>query len=218
MIRRITFFTTAMLTAVLLGTSAVGDVDLAIENFANEDSAVRLNAINAAAEAGTQATRKLLDALENGDVRVKLSALQALSHIADYQAQEELSAVLQDDPDSFVRAAAARAVAAYADQQALESLRIAASEDDDEYVRASAAIAIGTVRSKPAVDLLVWLLKSNDERVQSHAASSLKDITMRNFGTDFDEWREWWIDNREDFVITMATPPFLPLEEEDDEQ
>jgi len=41
---------------------------------------------------------------------------------------------------------------------------------------------------------------------------------MRNFGTDFDEWREWWIDNREDFVITMATPPFLPLEEEDDEQ
>jgi len=211
MTRRMILFTTAM----LLSAFAAGDVvDLAIENFANEDSAVRLNAINAAAEAGTQATQKLLGALESGDVRVKLSALQALARIADRQAQEKLAALLKDDSDSFVRAAAARAVAAYADRPALESLRI----DADAYVRASAAIAIGSVRSKPAVDLLVWLLKSNDERVKRLAGKSLRDITLRNFGTNYEEWRKWWLENRTDFVITMATPPFLPLDEEDDEQ
>lgn len=202
------------LPAGLARADVVDDINNAIKNFSAEEVETRIEAIEAITDIGEAATAQLLKKLGAEKVTVRTYVCKALGNIADSKARPGLEESLKNDTSPAVRAAAAEALGAFK-ADALEALRNAAADDDDEYVRLSATISIGSVRTKPAIDLLIWLLKSPGEEVKDLAAESLRDITLQDFDTDYENWRKWWLDNRDDFQITMQTYPYHPVEDEE---
>ncbi len=63
-------------------------------------------------------------------------------------------------------------------------------------VRERAAWLLGTTGNRRAVEPLIKLLKDDNEKVQATAADALKAITNQDFGTNADQWLEWWQKNQ----------------------
>ena len=202
------------LSAGLAGADVADDINNAIKDFSAEEVETRIGALQTITDIGKAATAQLLEKLGAEKVTVRTYACKALGNIADSKARPGLEETLKNDVSPAVRAAAAEALGAFK-ADALEALRNAAAEDDDEHVRLSATISIASVRTKPAIDLLIWLLKSHGGAVKRLAAESLRDITLQDFDTDYENWRKWWLDNRDDFQITMQTYPYHPVEDEE---
>jgi HEAT repeat protein len=203
-----------VLTAGFAGADVVDDINDAIRNFSAEEYETRAQALQTITDIGKAATEQLLKTLDADTATVRTYVCKALGNIGDRNARPGLEKALKNDASPAVRAAAAEAMGAFK-ADALDALRLAAAEDDDEYVRLSATISIASVRTKPAIDLLIWLLKSPGGEVKQLAADCLRDITLQDFGTDYENWRKWWLDNRDTFQITMQTYPYHPVEDEE---
>ena len=215
--RQFSFILIVVLAALapgFAGADVVDDISGAIEKFADDDFEVRLEALEVVVGTGRSATVQLVKALDSPKALVRRYACTALGGTADPEAKPALEKKLKEDKSTAVRAAAAAALAAYK-SEALDALREAAAEDTAPYVRKSAAIAIASVRSKAAIDLLVWLLKSPEDGVKQIAVDNLRDITLQHFSIDYEVWKKWWLDNRDDFRLTMQAYPYYPLEEEE---
>ncbi len=63
-------------------------------------------------------------------------------------------------------------------------------------VRERAAWLLGTTGNRRAVEPLMKLLTDDSEQVRTTAADALKAITSQDFGTNADQWLEWWKKNQ----------------------
>ena len=78
--------------------------------------------------------------------------------------------------------------------RALELLRSA-----DEYIWLNAAEYLGACKHQDAVPYLIKALRHTAWRADADTAQYLRTITGADFGTDFSEWRQWWLANHPDF-------------------
>ena len=113
-------------------------------------------------------------ALKDGDVEVRMNAVQALGEIKDPRAVEPLIAALKD-MYKYVRGNAARALGEISDQRAVEPL-IVALKDENEYVRRQAAWALGEIKEPRTVEPLIAALKDKNWDVRENVAKVLGNI------------------------------------------
>jgi HEAT repeat protein len=163
----------------------------------------------------------LIAALEDENSLVRLSAMEVLERVDEFRSLEPLVHVALYDRDKKVREYAAWVLASVDGRRAVESLdkafksddvvvrknaveamekirfpgtvntMIAALKDDDPEVREVAARALGEVRNPRTVAPLIDALRDDDQRVRGQIASSLKLITLQDFGEDPDAWAQW---------------------------
>ena len=81
------------------------------------------------------------------------------------------------------------------DKSAIEPL-IKVLKDKNGDVRASTAMALGTIGDKSAIKPLIEVLKDKKEFARLEAERALKKITGQDFGTDYEQWMEWWEKNK----------------------
>ena len=64
----------------------------------------------------------------------------------------------------------------------------------------SAAWALGELKDPSAVEPLIESLNDKDILVNKEVAKSLHEITGENFGENQQNWKEWWAQNKENFL------------------
>ncbi|WP_456474222.1 HEAT repeat domain-containing protein [Candidatus Pyrohabitans sp.] len=121
-----------------------------------------------------QALDPLIDALREGDARVRSVAASALAKIGDERAVGPVVNALFDE-DSRVRASAAKALGTLKSIKAVKPL-IASLSDRDSAVRASAARALGSIGDTRAIEPLIASLSDRDSTVRASVARALGSI------------------------------------------
>ncbi len=58
---------------------------------------------------------------------------------------------------------------------------------------------VDVLESTGAVELLVSVLKHDDQNVRKKAAEALERITCKDFGQDSEKWQKWWKANKDSF-------------------
>ncbi len=96
-----------------------------------------------------------------------------------------------NDSDSNVRMAACEAWGRRGGKEAVEILTGLLSSDTDTDVRLAAARAIGQTHESSAVGNLAEALVDPNPAIQFRIASSLKEVSGKDFGTDVDRWRAY---------------------------
>ena len=113
--------------------------------------------------------------------------------ISELKGISPLISALKDE-DGAVRCAAAEVLVKIG-EPAVEPL-IQALKDEDSGVREGAAEALGKIKDPRAVEPLIQALKDEDSGVRQGAAYALREITGKDFGTDYNKWNEWWQKNK----------------------
>lgn len=93
----------------------------------------------------------------------------------------------------------ARWLTTHKDPVAKEDL-IAALDNENSYVRRDAAISLGVRKDLRAIEPLIHTLKDEELYVQDCASESLTKITGQDFGKDYEKWKEWWEQNKGEFL------------------
>jgi HEAT repeat protein len=119
-------------------------------------------------------TSLLLQALNDDELSVRVSAATALSKIKGDESVQALVAALAD-PSVWVRRAAADALGAIADPRAVPALRQALS-DPQTLVRTSAVSALGHTNSGRARAALIESTRSDEPATRWYAARGLASI------------------------------------------
>ncbi len=96
-----------------------------------------------------------------------------------------------NDSDSNVRLAACEAWGRRGGKEAAEVLMGVLSSDTDIDVRLAAARAVGQTREASAVGNLAEALYDTNPAIQFRIASSLKEISGKDYGTDVNKWRAY---------------------------
>jgi hypothetical protein len=134
-----------LLALVALAIPAIADeVDDLILDLEDEDSRVRMEAVEALGDIGdSRAVDPLIEALSDEDETVRWKAAVALGDIADPKAVDPLIGALKDE-HYWVRKDAARSLGDIGDPRAVYPL-IDALKDDDSLVRTAAAEALDKI-------------------------------------------------------------------------
>jgi HEAT repeat protein len=187
----------------------------------NMNESIRGPVASALGELGDKrAVTPLIAALEDDDFSVRLEATRALGDIGDVRAIEPLVEVLNDKSEELrVRAVHAlgsigepalvklvEALGSHYEDVKLEAVRCLGylrykaaiprliealiDKNGDRYWRVSVIYALGEI-GEPAVEPLIEVLKDEDNDVRYLAADALKDITGKDFGEDYEKWKEW---------------------------
>lgn len=165
-----------------------------IKVLKDEDWHIRSDAAGALGEIGDErAIVPLIKALEDRSWRFHSSAARALGKIGDTRAVGPLIKALKDDRN--VRYCAAWALGEIGDKIAVKPL-IEALKVLDYSVCCSAAKALAKIGDTRAVRPLIRLLKNGNKYVRLTVAEALKEITGQDFGTDYEQWMEWWNKNK----------------------
>ncbi len=164
--------------------------------------------------------RQEIEALKSNDPFVRVEAVQALGESDDPAAIDPLIASLRDN-NLYVRAYAAEALGKLHDSRTVQPL-INSLKDKDFFVQTHAVKALGEMKHTKAVNPLIALLEKGNEDIKPHAAwalgeiqdtgavgplidalkieiccdeaaASLRKITKQDFGIDFEQWNEWWM-------------------------
>jgi hypothetical protein len=96
-----------------------------------------------------------------------------------------------NDSDSSARIAACESWGRRGGAEAVEILTGILSSDTDLDVRLAAARAIGQTHEKSAVGNLAEALVDPNPAIQFRVASSLKEISGKDYGTDVNRWRAY---------------------------
>lgn len=187
--------------------SKLGDDDtvMILISTLKENPDIRGSAARVLGEIGDiRAVEPLITALKDQDEHVRRFAANALGKIKDARAIEPLITAIKDD-DVYVRKSSIRILGLMGDDRAIEPL-IAALKDQETTVRSFAARALGHFCDPKAIDALITFLKNEDKYSNKNfalenAAYSLKEITNKEFGTDYQKWAEWWKKNKKNFYI-----------------
>ena len=183
------------------------DVSATISRFASDDIVDRLAALETVAEAGKAALPQLIEALDAPQPMIRIYACRALARIPGPETRTAVAKLLQASSGPALKAVACETLAACADAESLESLRKAASEDASLYVRKSATLAIASLRTREAMDVIVWLLKNSEHDIRQAAAAILRSATKQDFGTSYEDWKKWWLDNKMNFRFDSIQAP-----------
>jgi HEAT repeat protein len=157
-------------------------------------------------EGRAEALARLMQALKDDDVGVRMECAHALGEIEDPEAVPALLAAIRDkaapvrgasawalgeiedpraaeplmrtlwDTDAEVRSQAAWALGELEDSRAVEGLMGALAKDSDGRVRRQAAWALGEIEDARAVVVLVQALRDRDREVRRQAAWALGEI------------------------------------------
>ena len=167
---------------------------------------------------------QMIEALKSNDPFVRVEAVQALGESRDLGAIEPLVPALKDN-NLYVRAYSAEALGKLRDSRAVQPL-INALNDKDVFVQAHVVKALGEMRNLEAVNPLIALLDGKNEEIKPHsawalgeikdtgavgslikalkveiccdeAAMALRKITKQDFGIDFEQWNEWWVNTNQ---------------------
>jgi hypothetical protein len=110
-----------------------------------------------------------------------------------------------NDSDSTVRIAACEAWGRRGGKDAAEALTGILSSDTDTDVRLAAARAIGQTHDNTAVGNLAEALTDPNPAIQFRIATSLKELSGKNYGTDVNRWRAYAKgENTEDPPVSVA--------------
>jgi len=157
---------------------------------------------------------KLIAALKerNWGNRIGMEAAKALGEIKDPRAVEPLIAALKDDEGwCWVQIEAAKALVKIKDPRAVEPLIAALKDDDLPSVQMEAAKALGELKDPRAVEPLIaavkpesWIWDARSETLDPlydlRPVEALRKITGKDFGYDQAKWREWWEQNKGNFL------------------
>jgi HEAT repeat protein len=147
---------------------------LNIREPTDEDIEAIVRSILEESEDELEALHPLIEALREGDARVRSVAASALAKIGDARAIEPLIHALFDE-DNNVRVSAAKALGTLKSPKAVEPL-IETLSDEDSAVRASAAKALGSIGDTRAIEPLISTLSDGDSTVRASAARALGSI------------------------------------------
>ncbi|MEN8265120.1 MAG: HEAT repeat domain-containing protein [Nitrospirota bacterium] len=171
----------------------LSEVGLLLAALKSRDPFVRVNAVQGLGEAGdAEATERIIAALRDDNQYVRAYAAEALGQIKQSKAVEPLIAALNDE-DEFVQVYVVRSLGEIGDSKALKPL-IDLLNSEKQVVKIHAAWALGEIKDLKAVGALIAALK--DEVCCDHAAEALKKITEQDFGTDYEQWNNWWLNDQ----------------------
>ena len=74
------------------------------------------------------------------------------------------------------------------------------NKDRDTQVFENAVYILSELREPRAVEPLIYAMEATWITVTSAIATSLKKITQKNFGKNDKKWKEWWVENKDNFL------------------
>ena len=136
---------------------------------------------------------------ESGSPAVRRAALGAL---VEFEVHAPVIDRALADPDPLLREAAARFPVLNEDQVRL------ALEDPSERVRRAAIRRLETRPPTEAPPLLIDRLQQEERSdLRLDLAETLHKLTGKEFGTDYDLWRSWWVANKDRFEGPVDPDP-----------
>ena len=159
--------------APTLPPETVERIEALIAAFAGEDHERRFRACDELVKIGKPAVFFLLRALKHRNGTVSVHAANALKEMGK---RPDLRPHLQE----------------VAIPHLASTLR-----DGDCYVPVVSNQALGTIGSEGAVEALIEALRDFRSRVRAFASISLKELTGRDHGEDYEAWRTWYRNRRE---------------------
>jgi HEAT repeat protein len=118
-------------------------------------------------------------------------AVWALGKIKDEDAVEILLTAINDN-DSKVKYGAIWALGQIGGDKACAAI-IDQTKYSENQIRIESARALGNFNGRNAIKALIELLKDSNSYVIDAAADSLKKISSKDYGTDYNLWHEWFI-------------------------
>jgi tetratricopeptide (TPR) repeat protein len=136
---------------------------------------------------------KVINALQDGNWRVRRRAALGLVAMPHKDAFKPLSVVLLSDPAFAVRWQALNVIAQY-DLPEVPGLLQQAENDANELVRFSAAKnLLLNYGQKQAILHLINLVKWNNGTLRNDIVIAfLENYTGKKFGADMSKWKQWW--------------------------
>ena len=184
-----------------IGKPAVIPLIAALEN---NDVEIRRHAVISLGLIRDQSAVESIISLLN-DEHVRSDAITSLALINDRRAVEPIITLLTDK-NEVVRSKAAKALGKLGDIRAVEHL-IYTLKDKESRVQVSAAWALGELKAPSAIEPLIATLNDKyksidrgDILVSKEVANSLNEITGKGFGENPLNWKEWWNQNKENFL------------------
>lgn len=157
----------------------------------DDDKDVRWAAVSALGEIGSKkAIETLIAALKNKNWDVRWLVAELMQEVGSRKAVPALTEALKDK-EPLVRGSAAAALGEIKDKRPVGPLIEILKKDKDWSVRCFGAYALGKIGDEKALAPLIDALQDEDPRVCSDAAKALKKITGRDFGKDYEKWKEW---------------------------
>ena len=138
-----------------------------------------------------EAVTELEKILKDGDFTSKYRAAEALGRIGKIESAEPLTVFLTKESDADLKIAALDALALLK-QESAGSAVVAALNERQWRVKAAAIKALSTVRTKAALEPLVKIIAGDEGRLVEDAAKTLKELSGRDFGRDFQTWQVWY--------------------------
>jgi HEAT repeat protein len=174
-----------------LGPNSV--IQEAIQALESEDEAKRQAAFEKLADSGSEAVPALMQALDDDDEFVRMTAALSLGLIGQ-RSEETIPALVHalGDEEREVREAAAMGLSLFG-QETVPPL-VQALEDADWRVRESAAETLGWIGPDAwnAIPALIQTLEDESQDVSAAVVLALPAITGQDFGGDATAWRAWW--------------------------
>jgi len=133
----------------------------------------------------------LLDRLRRADLQMKKEILTLIGQLKDPRALEALVDLL-GDRDAGIRALVAMALGGLKDKKANEYIVERLYEERDTWTKVQLILALQKSRDFSVVSALIDMLQDSDANVRFSAGRTLRAITKRAYGTDYERWQKWW--------------------------
>src|SRR5262245_57303763 len=158
-------------------------------------SQAALSLVESNSPAAEEIVRGGLRQTDSAEVFLALAAAIRLKRDSRF-VDELLEALDRGQPST--RQTAALTLAELADAKVVRHLKALLEDAGTESaIRQAVVSALGRSGSRPAAQLLLDQLSSDDGRVREAAAQALGELTGQNYGLDIGRWRTWWETHKE---------------------
>jgi HEAT repeat protein len=158
-------------------------------------SQAALSLVESSSRDAEEVVRGGLRQTDSAEVFLALAAAIRLKRDSRF-VDELLEALDRGQPST--RQTAALTLAELADAKVVRHLKALLDDAGTESaIRQAVVSALGRSGSRPAAQLLLDQLSSDDGRVREAAAQALGELTGQNYGLDIGRWRTWWETHKE---------------------
>lgn len=177
-----------------------GTVESLINALNDESRDVRAMAAWALGEINDmRSIEPLISALNDKKEKVRKYAVQALAKMNYDRPIDTQYTGISSNKDKYVQFLAKAVLRQMKDNQGVEEI-IEALNDKKPAIRKMAAESLVEINDTSAVEPLISSLNDKDILVNKEVANSLHEITGQDFGENQQDWREWWNQNKENFL------------------
>ena len=120
----------------------------------------------------------------------RYAAFMALGNIGDPASIPTMKALLYDDEPGFPDYAV-DVLGKIGDPAVVDDLLAAVPQYDTSF-KFSVLTALGNLKSPKAIQFLLDSLSDHNVNIREYALTALKKVTGQDFGTDAEQWRQWW--------------------------